>query len=250
MLRLIPSAIALMAVFAGVPADGHEGDEHSANPLTCDAAAGESCYFAVIDDFHANPSTTDSMGEVFLALNSERTELRYMIILDDLLGLKPNPEDRTEPDDIVGMHFHIHVPDAIGPHILNIFGLATPTVFGQEDADLEVDYEHQILTGVYDNSDATIDPVTGQPYLPFFFATTKLLDDTFQYLDSGEFVMAVHTNESGFQNYALHGHVSRVVPEPASGLLLLLGLMCFDATRGKADRFWARREAFTDHLDS
>ena len=241
MLRISAMAIALLAAFGTVPAEGHDGDEHSANPLACDVAAGESCYYAVIDDFHANLSTTDAMGEVYLTLNSARTELRYMIILDHLLGLKSNPENRTEPDDIVGMHFHIHVPDTIGPHILNIFGLATPTVYGEEDAELMVDYENQILTGVYDNRDATIDPATGQPYPSFFFATTKLLDDTHQYLDSGEFVVAVHTNESGFQNFALHGHVSRVVPEPASGLLVILGAMIAWATGGTIDRCLARR---------
>ena len=250
MLRYLRAATAVIATFASVPAEGHDGEEHSANPLACDVTAGESCYHALIDDFHANPSTTDATGEVFLALNSERTELRYLIVLDDLLGLKPIFEDRTEPDDIVGIHFHIHVPGAIGPHILNIFALATPTVFGQEDADLIVDYENHTLAGVYDNSDATIDPSTGEPYPSFFFATTKLLDDTIQYLDTGEFVVAVHTNESGFQNFALHGHISRVVPETASGSLLLLGMMIVWGTRSMADRLIARRLPVVVDADS
>lgn len=209
-------------------------------PLACDFESGEKCYHAVLDDFNANPSTTDSMGEVFLTLNAERTVLRYMIILDDLLGLKPVVEDRTEPDDILGMHFHIHVPDSIGPHLLNIFGLATPTVWGQEDADLVVDYENHILTGVYDNSDATINPETGEPYEPFFFATSKLLDHSLQFLDTDEFVMAVHTNESGFQSFALHGHITHVVPEPASGLLLTLGGLLAMVLRGRSCRLRTR----------
>jgi hypothetical protein len=154
-----------------------------------------------------------------------------MIILDDLLGLKPNPEDRTEPDDILGMHLHLHVPDTIGPHVLNIFGLATPTVWGEEDADLVVDYDHHTLTGIYDISDATIDPDTGEPYPQFFFATTKIIYDWLDYLDRGELVMAVHTVESGFANFAIHGHISRVVPEPTSGLLFALGILLASAAR-------------------
>ena len=115
-----------LALALGVGSSAQAHDEHGpgSNPLGCSIAAGESCYYAVIDDFHANPPTTDAMGEIFLALDADQSQLRYMIVLDDLLGLKQNVADRTGPDDIVGMHFHIHVPDTIGPHILNIFRLA------------------------------------------------------------------------------------------------------------------------------
>ena len=174
MFRALLISAALAAGCLCGPAAGHEPGEHE--PLACDTAAGEACYYAVVDDFHANPSTTDSMGEIFLTLNSERTELRYTIILDDLLGLKPNPADRTEPDDILGMHLHVHVDGAIGPHVLNIFGLATPSLLRRGRRRLGVDYEHHTLTGIYDMSDATIDPNTGEPYPAIFFATTKVLD--------------------------------------------------------------------------
>lgn len=217
-------------------AEGHDEHEHGISPLACDVAAGEACYSALIDDFHANPSTTDSTGEVFLTLNSERTELAYLIILDDLLGLKSNPVDRTELDDILGMHLHLHVPDTIGPHVLNIFGLATPSLYGEEDADLVVDYENHTLSGIYDISDATIDPNTGEPYPPFFFATTKVIGDWLDYLDRGELVLAVHTVESGFTKFALHGHIQRVVPEPATGLLFAFGVLLAWTARGTARR--------------
>jgi len=177
--------------------------------------AGDADYYAVIDDFHANPSTTDATGEIFLWLNHERTELTYKIVLDDMLELKENPADRTEPDDVIGVHLHLHVPDTVGPHVLNIFGLATFGMPAEEDADLVVDYEHRTLTGVYDISDASIDPSTGQPYPQFFPLTTKIIDDWLDELDDGELMVAVHTNESGFPTMAIHGHISRVVPEPA-----------------------------------
>ena len=233
LLAVVSTFVLLCGQTYGHDVDGHE---HETNPLNCNPAAGEACYYAVIDDFHSNPSTTDSMGEVFLALNSERTEVRYLIALDDLLGLKPDPVDRTEPDDILGVHFHLHVPDTIGPHILNIFGLATPTVWGQEDADLVVDYEHHTFAGIYDISDATIDPGTGQPYPQFFFATTKVIYDWLGYLDLGEWVVAIHTNESGFAKFALHGHISRVIPEPATGLMIVIGAMVAWTRRFRVSR--------------
>ncbi len=182
--------------------DGHEG-------------AGEgSQYYAVIDDFHATPSTTDATGEIFLTLNEDHTALSYNIVLDDLLGLKENPADRTEPDDIVGIHLHLHVPDTVGPHVLNIFGLATYNIPAEEDADRVIDYEHNTISGIWDDGDATIDPATGEPYLPFFPLTSKPLTDWIDYLNSGELMVAIHTNESGFPTMAIHGHISRVVPEP------------------------------------
>jgi hypothetical protein len=185
---------------------------------------GGSDYYAVIDDFHANPSTTDATGEIFLTLSHERTELGYTIVLDDLLGLKENPEDRTQPDDIIGIHLHLDVPGAVGPHLLNIFGLATYGMPAEEDADLVIDYEHRILSGIYDISDATRDPVTGEPLPQFFPLTSKIIYDWLDELDAGELMVAVHTVESGFPAMAIHGHIHPVAPVPESTTnLLLLG---------------------------
>ena len=212
------SALLALLVLAG-EASGHDEDP-GGNP-------GDAHYYAFIDDFHANPSTTDGTGEVFLTLNPQHTELSYRIVLSDLLGLKPRAEDRTEPDDILGMHLHLHVPDTIGPHVLNIFGLATVGVRGEEDADLVVDYEHHTLTGIFDLSDASRDPVTGDILPQFFFATSKVLGDWLDELEAGDLVLAVHTVESGFANFAIHGHIHPVsleTPEPASGFLFLAGL--------------------------
>jgi hypothetical protein len=209
-------------------ANGH--DEHPPH-------SGKSQYYALIDDFHASPSTTDATGEIFLSLNQARTELRYTIDLDDQLNLKPNPADRTEPDDILGIHLHLHIPDAFGPHILNIFGLATYGIYAEEDADLVVDYEHNTLTGIYDISDATIDPATGEPYFQFFPLTTKIIDDWLDELDRGELMIAVHTVETGFPTMAIHGHISRVIPEPSTYVgLIACGLWLWIAKRGVRPR--------------
>jgi hypothetical protein len=218
----------------------------TALPLVLTAAvwtprAGGFEYYALIDDFHASPSTTEATGEIFLSLNSARTELSYKIVLDGLLGLKPTAADRVEPDDIVGIHLHHHIPDAFGPHILNIFCLATYGMPAEEDADLVVDYENNTLTGIYDISDATIDPTTGEPYFQFFPLTTKVIDDWLDELDRGELMIAVHTVETGFPTMAIHGHISRVVPEPTTVSLVgvIVGLW-LTLTRQRTTRSRAR----------
>jgi hypothetical protein len=225
----------LLAFFWTTPANGHEGHQH-------DPPAGFH-YYALIDDFHSNPSTTDATGEIFLSLNSARTQLHYTIVLDGLLGLKPNAVDRTEPDDILGIHLHLHIPDVpAGPHILNIFGLATYGIPAEEDADLVVDYEHNTLTGIYDISDATIDPTTGEPYFQFFPLTSKIIYDWLDELDRGELMVAVHTVETGFPTMAIHGHISRVVPEPATGILFIAGV-CLVWVAGRKRRMVPKRRS-------
>jgi hypothetical protein len=208
--------------WAGTAFSQHNHHEHGggSNPLSCDLAAGESCYFAEIDDFHSPASPhPDAHGVAYLALNAAQTELRYHIEIDGL-SLKSNPAERTAPDDVIGIHLHLFVPDTVGPHVLNIFGLATFNVPAEEDADLLVDYGTRTLSGIYDNSDATIDPTTGQPYLPFFPLTSKPLTDWLEQLDAGDLMVAVHTNATGFPTMAIHGHIARTVPEPGCGTLV------------------------------
>ncbi len=195
-----------------------------------DSGNGEgSRYYGAVDDFHANPSTTDATGEIFLTLNPERTELSYRIVFDSLLGLKTNAASRTEPDDIIGIHLHLHVPDTLGPHVLNIFGWP-----GHEDADLVIDYDHMTLTGIYDISDASRDPLTGELYLQNLPLTTKVIYDWLEALDEGRLMLAVHTNQSGFSTMAIHGHIS-AIPEPSS-----LGLWSGGLAVLAARRRWVR----------
>jgi hypothetical protein len=214
----------LLGSCARALAQGHHhhdtGDQ--SNPLGCDPAAGEACFHAVIDDFHAvNSPHPDALGEVHLVLNAARTELRYQVEIDGL-HLKPLAADRTAPDDVIGVHLHLNVPDTVGPHVLNIFGLATFNMPAEEDSDLVVDYANQMLTGIYDDGDATIDPTTGQPFFPFYPLTSKPLSDWIDDLENGDLMLAVHTNASGFPTMAIHGHISHALPEPATGLLLVI----------------------------
>ncbi|HEX2476351.1 MAG TPA: PEP-CTERM sorting domain-containing protein [Lacipirellulaceae bacterium] len=218
----------MLGACAASPANGqhHHGQGNGSNPLACSPASGEACYYAAIDDFNVHHSPhPEATGEAVFALNVQRTELRYLITLDGL-NLKPHAADRTEPDDILGIHLHLYIPGlpgGVGPHVLNIFGLATYGMPAEEDADLVVDYEHHTLTGIYDITDATIDPETGEPYFQFFPLTTKIIDDWLDELDRGELMIAIHTVESGFPTMAIHGHISRVVPEPGTVLMLIFG---------------------------
>jgi len=198
----------------------HPGGGDESNPLDCDAAAGEACFQAVLAD-HSTvaPLHPDAGGMIHLALNAARTELRYLIRIDGLT-LKPNSADRTAPDDVVGVHLHLFVPDTVGPHVLNIFGLATFNMPAEEDRDLVVDYGTQTLAGIYDDSDATIDPTTGEPFFPFYPLTSKPLSDWIDDLESGQLMLAVHTNASGFPRMAMHGMIGPTVPEPGTAMLV------------------------------
>jgi hypothetical protein len=232
-LRTLLFVAILSASCARVTAQGHDHGNPGAHPdpMTCNAAPGEICYHAAIDTRHIPESPhPDASGMIHLVLNATRTELRYHVALDGL-NLKPNAADRTEPDDIIGIHLHLHVPDTVGPHVLNIFGIATFNMPAEEDSDLVIDYMHRTLTGIYDDGDATIDPTTGEPYLPFFPLTSKPLSDWLDDLDNGDLMLAVHTNASGFPGMAIRGHISRVVPEPVSCVLIGMGLSFIFAAR-------------------
>jgi hypothetical protein len=201
-------------------------------------AGGQTYYLADLHDHQTHHLHHGATGAAFLSLNRERDHLSYQIAIEGL-NLKPNAVDRTEPNDIIGIHMHLNVPGTVGPHVLNIFGLATYGMPAEEDADLVVNYTHQILSGVYDYSDATIDPNTGAPYFQFFPLTTKIIDDWLDDLDAGDLMFAVHTVASGFPTMAIHGRIY-AVPEPATIVVLaaFIGWPWLGARRR-----WARKHS-------
>ena len=183
---------------------------------------GQTYYTADLHDHAHHSPHPAAAGAAFLTLNPARTHLSYQLNLHGL-NLKPNPADRTQPDDVIGIHMHLNVPGTTGPHVLNIFGLATFGLPAEEDADLVVDYQNQALSGVFDYSDATIDPATGQPHFQFFPLTSKIIDDWLDELDAGDLMFAVHTVASGFPTMAIHGRIYPV-PEPATSIVLFAGI--------------------------
>lgn len=203
MIRLSWSAVALVALLMVGP------------------VRGQTYFRASLAASHMPGSHNTATAEAFLTLSSDRTKLSYTINLYGL-DLEPNSANRTHDEDVVGMHFHRTVPDAIGPHILNIFGLAAPGIPAEDDADLLVDYENESVSGIFDDGDATIDPATGEPYLQFFFLTSKIMSDWLDELEAGQLYLAVHTVGAG-GGPLMHGDILPV-PEAATSVLTISGI--------------------------
>ncbi|HMO87117.1 MAG TPA: CHRD domain-containing protein, partial [Lacipirellulaceae bacterium] len=178
---------------------------------------------------------TGAGGQAWLTLSEDQQRLAYTIQLEQLT-LKPVAADRVEPSDVFGIHLHLIVPDHPGPHILNIFG--DPE---EEDADLVVDYQAGRLWGVFDASDATRDPVTGELLPQFFPLTTKLIDDWIEHLMNNQLYLAIHTVGQG-GGALLHGDVV-LVPEPATVGLAALAAAWVLRRRGRS----RRHTKFGDH---
>lgn len=166
-----------------------------------------------------NPSDSAATGLATLTLNADQTELAYSVQLFGL-DLEPVAEARTDPNDVLALHIHLHVQDVIGPHILNIFGVPS-----YDDDDLVIDYQNDSFSGVFDSSDASRDPVTGKILPQAFPLTTKLFPTFFRLeeLLNNEWYFAVHT--VGTPGVTIRGAIL-VVPEPSSVLLAILGLAC------------------------
>ena len=166
-----------------------------------------------------NPSTSTATGIATLTLNAEQTELAYSVQLFGV-DLEPVAENRTDPNDVTAIHIHLHVQDVIGPHILNIFGVPS-----FDDADLVVDYENESFSGLYDASDASTDPVTGEILPQAFPLTTKLFPTSFRLAEllNEEWYFAVHT--VGTPGVTIRGAIL-IVPEPST-MVMILGACSF-----------------------
>jgi hypothetical protein len=192
-------------------------------------SAAAQTHFAA--ELHPVPEAHDhggAGGHATFILSNDQKELHYSIVL---LGLdfEPDVANRIDPEDVFGIHMHLIVPGQIGPHVLNIFG--DPA---EEDADLVVDYEAETLTGRFDVSDATRDPLTGELVPQFFPLTTKVIDDWIDYLMADGLYLAVHTVGQGGAAL-LHGDINQV-PEPSGATIALLGTVAAIAK-------WRRRVA-------
>ncbi len=165
-----------------------------------------------------NPSDSAAIGTALLSLNANQTELTYSLQLSGL-DLDPVAINRTDHNDVIAIHIHLHVQDAIGPHILNIFG--NPS---QDDADLVIDYENESFSGVFDIDDASSDSITGEILPQAFPLTTKLFPTSFRLeeLLNEEWYFAVHT--AGTPGVTIRGSIL-IVPEPSSTCLILLGFV-------------------------
>lgn len=180
--------------------------------------SAETQYGANLDSSQVlnNASDSTATGAAQFSLNNAGTHLSYSVNFAGL-DLDPIAANRTDPNDIIGIHIHLHVADVIGPHILNVFGFPS-----EDDADLVVDYENESLTGVYDMSDG-IDPATGLPFFQDDPLATKLIANWLDELDAGDLYLAVHSRKASTETppgVAIRGNIF-LIPEPAAGTLLL-----------------------------
>ena len=121
--------------------------------VTKPVASSQEIFVALADGPQVvqDASITDSSATatVTFILAEDGSGLAYQIKLDGLT-LKEDPAARTEDNDVTRIHLHAGERGANGPHTLNIFGLPS-----EDDNNLVVDYENGIITGLWDNSDAT-----------------------------------------------------------------------------------------------
>ncbi|MEM9413145.1 MAG: CHRD domain-containing protein [Planctomycetota bacterium] len=186
--------------------------------LCCTSASlhAEMFFRATLDASQVPGGTSTETGTAvaIFALDDEQMNLSYTIQIQGL-DLKPNPDDRTEFSDIDKIHLHNGFVGSTGPHVLNIFGLPS-----EDDAEMFVDFENEIITGVYNDADA-IDPNTNELFDQNDPANTKLLANFVDDLLDGQLYLAIH---SAGQNggVAIRGQLV-AVPEPASAVVILAG---------------------------
>lgn len=167
----------------------------------------------IVHSAHGHPPAG---GVARMLLSADQTELAYEFEFFGL-DLEPVAANRTDFNDIVGIHLHEIVPGLVGIHVLNVFGIP-----GEDDADLVVDYANETLTGRFDLTDASRDPITGELLPQFAQLTTKIIDDWVDNLLNNQLYFAVHSAGQG-GGPILHGDVI-LVPEPASAAMALMAL--------------------------
>ena len=159
--------------------------------------------------------------------------LSYQIELNnaDLAGQNLDPLD-----DVTAIHLHDVtrcVPnigclpgDRAGTyHVLNIFGIPR-----QDDAELVVDAANSTLSGIWDDSDATMLPVDS----PWLWSVPISDPMTLATLMNGEMALMLHTQE--VPSGAIGG-ILTLVPEPTnSWTVWLMVAACFGCCRVKRRR--------------
>ncbi|MEM6253551.1 MAG: CHRD domain-containing protein [Cyanobacteria bacterium P01_D01_bin.156] len=101
----------------------------------------------VVQDATIVDSTATAIVTFLLA--EDESGLAYKIQLNGL-NLKADPLSRTTDNDVTRIHFHVGAPGTNGGHTLNIFGIPS-----QDDNDVIIDYENNIISGIWDDPDAT-----------------------------------------------------------------------------------------------
>ncbi len=128
------------------------------------------------------PVDIDTSAVSLMWLNPSRTRLYYWILTDGVV-LKANFADRTQPEDVTQIHFHLAPPDQNGPHLLNVFGPPS-----EDDLDMTVSETWQLVTGIWDDGDVlTNTPGPGD---------TRRLTDHVDDVRNGGAYLQIHTNRN------------------------------------------------------
>ena len=155
------------------------------------------------------PATlSTATGKATLELNEDATQLSYFISLEGL-NLVEEPLERTNPEDVTAIHFHIGLLGNNGPHVLNIFGMPS-----EDDSDLVVDFTNNTLAGIWDDGDV----IASQPFAP---GDTKPLTAFVDDLVAGKLYIQVHPTDD---DRTIRGQISSI-PEPS----ISFGLFSFIA---------------------
>lgn len=139
-----------------------------------------------VDESQVVPRTGDT-ATATATFTLMPTGLQYSIQLNGL-DLKADSADRTEDKDVTHVHLHSGAAGTNGDHVLNIFGIPS-----EDDDDLVVDFDNEILTGFWDDSDATdlngdMDTNDASESKPFSDFISQLL--------AGTIYLQIHTVES------------------------------------------------------
>ncbi len=175
-------------------------------------------FIANLDESQIHPldgGPSGSVGTGVASFNITPAGLEYSIQFNGL-DLVQDPLERVDSDDITAIHIHIAPFGGKGPHALNIFGLAGGDI-REDDADLNVDFANESLSGIWDDSDENFG-ADGAKDGPDSFGLSAMLDN----LRSGGLYVQLHTvaNPGG----DIRGQINPV-PEPSTYALMLLGLV-------------------------
>jgi len=173
-----------------------------------------------------NASTAPSTGTAVFTLfqpegNPSATTLSYSIQLTDL-DLDGSITPSNTADNVTAIHVHNTAlfanltpnltSDTAGTqHVFNIFGAPRG---GDDDDDMVFNAAAGTVTGVWEDSDAT--PLEA-------FAPSFPISDVVSGLQNGDFFLMIHT--SAFPGGAIGGFIAPV-PEPSTGVLAVLGVVC------------------------
>ena len=177
------------------------------------------------------PTASIATGKAHFVLDTTANTLQYKLQVNGL-DIVADPADRSDPNDITAIHFHIGPAGGKGPHALNIFGFAHDTHIRHDDADMTFDADDESIMGIWDDSDLTY---TGDGGIKQPFDSDSLTNQLAN-LSGGNLYIQVHTNANPTGD--IRGQISPIRDEEGG---LFLNLTTDDIWRGSMALNFANR---------